>query len=320
MSNTDKDYSLGQRIYRILSGFELALICFILLFLLTLFGTIEQKWIGLYQAIERYFDIGSLFVVPQQGDGKVIFLPLPGAYLVMGVLFVNLTLGGLVRARKGWKTVGVLISHSSVLVLLAAGAVSSFSKKEGIMFVFEGQHSDFAQSYHDHTIEVFEYGEDGSRGNPAVIANEHLRGMSRTGLLKVDMQEFPFSLEVRGFMLASKVMSATRNKAEGDEEKVIRKEMLNSMGKAHGGITYALADTAFGFAANTHGKYAVSIETSINHIEALEEGDVITAESVIEKVKNKVGFNVIEVKRGEDLVALFKGVVFRTNKDWEVEE
>lgn len=97
----------------------------------------------------------------------------------------------------------------------------------------------------------------------------------------------------------------------------IRGEMLNSMGKAHGGITYALADTAFGFAANTHGKYAVSIETSINHIEALEEGDVITAESVIEKVKNKVGFNVIEVKRGEDLVALFKGVVYRTNKDWE---
>ncbi|WP_394750153.1 PaaI family thioesterase [Spongiimicrobium salis] len=102
-------------------------------------------------------------------------------------------------------------------------------------------------------------------------------------------------------------------------EMVIRKEMLNSMGKAHGGITYALADTAFGFAANTHGKYAVSIETSINHIEALEEGDVITAESVIEKVKRKVGFNVIEVKRGEDLVALFKGVVFRTNKDWETE-
>jgi len=97
----------------------------------------------------------------------------------------------------------------------------------------------------------------------------------------------------------------------------IRKEMLNSMGKAHGGISYALADTAFGFAANTHGKYAVSIETSINHIEALEEGDYIVAESVIEKVKNKLGFNIIEVKRGEELIALFKGVVYRTQKDWE---
>ena len=97
----------------------------------------------------------------------------------------------------------------------------------------------------------------------------------------------------------------------------IRKEMLNSMNKAHGGISYSLADTAFGFAANTHGKYAVSIETSINHIEALNEGDYLIAESVIEKVNNKLGFNIVEVKRGDELVALFKGVVYRTSKDWE---
>lgn len=98
----------------------------------------------------------------------------------------------------------------------------------------------------------------------------------------------------------------------------IRKEMLNSMQKAHGGITYALADTAFGFAANTHGKFAVSIETSINHIEALEEGDYIVAETKIELSKNKLGFQVVEIKRGDDLVALFKGVVYRTSKDWEI--
>ena len=96
----------------------------------------------------------------------------------------------------------------------------------------------------------------------------------------------------------------------------VRKEMLNSMNKAHGGIAYSLADTAFGFAANTHGKYAVSIETSINHIEALNEGDYLTAESVIEKVGNKLGFNIVEVKRGDELVALFKGVVYRTSKEW----
>ncbi|MDT0559060.1 hotdog fold thioesterase [Ichthyenterobacterium sp. W332] len=97
----------------------------------------------------------------------------------------------------------------------------------------------------------------------------------------------------------------------------IRKEMLNSMNYAHGGISYTLADTAFGFTSNTHGKYAVSIETSINHIEALNEGDYIVAECVIEKVNNKLGFNIVEVKRGDELVALFKGVVYRTQKDWE---
>ena len=97
----------------------------------------------------------------------------------------------------------------------------------------------------------------------------------------------------------------------------IRKEMLNSMKKAHGGISYSLADTAFGFTANTHGKYAVSIETSVNHIEALEEGDYLTAEATLDLKKTKLGFNIVEVKRGKELVALFKGVVYRTQKDWE---
>ena len=97
----------------------------------------------------------------------------------------------------------------------------------------------------------------------------------------------------------------------------IRKEMLNSMDKAHGGISYALADTAFGFSANTHGRYAVSIETSINHIEALHLGDYITAEATLDVQKTKVGFNIVEVKKADELVALFKGVVYRTNKNWE---
>lgn len=97
----------------------------------------------------------------------------------------------------------------------------------------------------------------------------------------------------------------------------IRREMLNSMMKAHGGVSYSLADTAFGFTANTRGKYAVSIETSVNHISALDEGDYITAEATLDEQRTKVGFNIIEVKRGDELVALFKGVVYRTQKDWE---
>ena len=99
---------------------------------------------------------------------------------------------------------------------------------------------------------------------------------------------------------------------------IIREEMLNSMDKAHGGISYSLADTAFGFTANTHGRYAVSIETSINHIEALHLGDYITAQATIDLQKKNLGFNVVEVKKGDTLVAVFKGVVYRTNKNWEI--
>lgn len=97
----------------------------------------------------------------------------------------------------------------------------------------------------------------------------------------------------------------------------VREDMLNSHGYAHGGVTYTLADTAFGFASNTYGRYAVSIESSINHIEAVVAGDYLVAESSLDVTKNKLGFHVVEVRRGDQIVALFKGVVYRTQKEWE---
>ena len=97
----------------------------------------------------------------------------------------------------------------------------------------------------------------------------------------------------------------------------IRKEMLNGFGIAHGGITYSIADSALAFAANTHGRQSVSIDTSINHTETLKEGDKIVAIASEESLKNRFGFYKIEIKRNDTIVALFKGTVYRTNKEWE---
>lgn len=97
----------------------------------------------------------------------------------------------------------------------------------------------------------------------------------------------------------------------------IRKEMLNGFGIAHGGITYAFADSALAFASNAHGRQAVSVDTGINHIEALKEGDEITAVAREEALKNKFAFYTVEIKKEATRVALFKGTVYRTGKMWE---
>ena len=97
----------------------------------------------------------------------------------------------------------------------------------------------------------------------------------------------------------------------------VRKEMLNGFGIAHGGITYSLADSAFAFASNSQGKKAVSIETSINHVVALEEGDIIIAEATEETLKTKIAvYRIIVKKEGGDEVAVFKGMVYRTSENW----
>jgi acyl-CoA thioesterase len=96
----------------------------------------------------------------------------------------------------------------------------------------------------------------------------------------------------------------------------IRNEMLNGFALAHGAITYALADSALAFAANSYGKKSLSVDTSINHIESLKEGDVIVAEAFCESLKNKFALFRVEIKREDVVVAIFRGTVYRSEKEW----
>lgn len=97
----------------------------------------------------------------------------------------------------------------------------------------------------------------------------------------------------------------------------VRAEMLNGFAIAHGGITYSLADSALAFASNSHGKKAVSVETSISHTQSVMEGDTLTAIAEEEHRSDKIGVYQVRVTNQDGkVVAIFKGVVYRTQKDW----
>lgn len=97
----------------------------------------------------------------------------------------------------------------------------------------------------------------------------------------------------------------------------VRKEMLNGHNVVHGGISFSLADSAFAFASNSHGKKAVSIETSISHIKPVLEGDELIATAEKENISKSLGQYIVRVHRQNELVALFKGVVFRKQEEWK---
>ncbi len=96
----------------------------------------------------------------------------------------------------------------------------------------------------------------------------------------------------------------------------IRPEMTNGFGIAHGSIAFALADSALAFASNGHGRQSVSIDTSINHFESLKAGDTITAMAREQSLKNKFAFYVVEIRKDDTIVALFKGTVYRSDREW----
>ncbi|MEI9806501.1 MAG: hotdog fold thioesterase [Bacteroidota bacterium] len=77
----------------------------------------------------------------------------------------------------------------------------------------------------------------------------------------------------------------------------IRKEMCNGFDIAHGGITFSFADSALAFASNSHGRQAVSIETSISHIKPLVTDDVIIATATEKHIGNSIGIYEVRVEK-----------------------
>ena len=95
----------------------------------------------------------------------------------------------------------------------------------------------------------------------------------------------------------------------------VRPEMTNGFGVCHGGVTFALADSALAFASNTHGRVTVSIHNAIRYPAAVRPGDVLTAACVREGGSNRLAYYRVHVTRQDGaVVALFDGTVYATDR------
>lgn len=199
--------SLAGMIYDVLSGFGLATILLLLLGLLTWFATLEQIDHGLYPTLNKYFHWKSLFLLPELkfGEGAkekwvTIPLPLPGGYWVSALLLLNMTLGGVIRIRKGWKHVGNLISHFGIIFLLIGGGVAHHYSERGNMAISEGQTSDVAEDYFEYVVEVAEI-KEGKATNIHVIRGNQIDDLTEGGSRIFRLPDLPFDLEVAGYQV-----------------------------------------------------------------------------------------------------------------------
>ena len=98
-------------------------------------------------------------------------------------------------------------------------------------------------------------------------------------------------------------------------EMTVRDEMINGFGLVHGGIAFSLADSAFAFACNNRNQLSVALDTSINFLQAVHVGDVLTAEATENHNGKSTGLYHVQVSNqlGKK-VAQFKGLCFRSGK------
>jgi acyl-CoA thioesterase len=87
----------------------------------------------------------------------------------------------------------------------------------------------------------------------------------------------------------------------------VRPDMLNGYTVAHGGLVAALADSAFALACNSRGAKAVAAGFDVTILEAAQLGDRLVATAEERAVRGRSGLYDVTVRRGETVVAEFRG-------------
>ncbi len=179
-----------QQLVRLFSSFGLSCVLLLLLGLLTWLGTLEQVHTGLFDVQKKYFESFLLW-----HDFGPFSLPLPGANLVLCLLFVNLIVGGLIRLRRDRSRIGVAITHVGIGVLLLSGFVKTYFSDEGHVTLFEGQSASYYQSYYRWEVAIHE-DLGGGRLREFIAPEEAFASASSGKPARIQSEDLPFDLVV----------------------------------------------------------------------------------------------------------------------------
>ena len=88
----------------------------------------------------------------------------------------------------------------------------------------------------------------------------------------------------------------------------VRGDMLNGHGIGHGGLVFALADTAFAYACNSRNVRTVAAQASIVFLDKVGEGEILVAEAEEVALVGRSGVCTVSVRTADGrAVAEFQG-------------
>ncbi|WP_408899926.1 hydroxyphenylacetyl-CoA thioesterase PaaI (plasmid) [Nocardioides sp. R1-1] len=88
---------------------------------------------------------------------------------------------------------------------------------------------------------------------------------------------------------------------------VVRPDMVNGHDIAHGGLIATLADSAFAYACNSYGEVTVAAGFEVEFLETGRLGDELVATAVERARRGRSGIYDVTVRRGDAVVAEFRG-------------
>jgi acyl-CoA thioesterase len=92
----------------------------------------------------------------------------------------------------------------------------------------------------------------------------------------------------------------------------VRADMLNGHGVCHGGLVFALGDSAFAFACNSYNEATVAAAASIDFLAPARAGDLLTAEArELWRTQRNCLYEIVVFNQHGERIALFRGRSYR---------
>lgn len=182
---------LITKFLRLFISLKTTVVCMFLLMLLIFLGTLYQVDFGLHAAQERYFYSWGLML-----GG---FFPLPGGALVLWILFLNLFASMMLHFQYGLRTIGLVMIHFGILLMLAGGWVTHLFGEESFLLLREGEAANLASGYKDWEVSFWIEGDEPNVREVFAFDSDDL-----TPGDVLEVEEFGISLEVQSYDLNAK--------------------------------------------------------------------------------------------------------------------
>jgi hypothetical protein len=161
-------------------------------------ATLEQVRIGIRGALAEYFEsFFGIWYYPEKFWGgeflHEIPLPIPGGYLLGGLLIINLSAAYIVRFQWTGKKVGIQLIHLGIILLLVGQLVTQAIQEESRMQINKGEKSNFIERFHGVEL-AFRDVTDSVEEQVVTIPQKLLEN---GGILKD--QSLPFTIKVHHF-------------------------------------------------------------------------------------------------------------------------
>jgi hypothetical protein len=146
-----------KSLFQFFSSLKLTVVLLTFSMMLIFFGTLDQVHYGIWHTQKLYFE--SFLVVwayPEQAPAyeylSWLHIPMPGGYLLGGLLFFNLIAAHITRFKMTWKKSGIFLVHFGLILLLVSELLTDIVAVESQMPVDEGGTSNYSTLFRSNEL------------------------------------------------------------------------------------------------------------------------------------------------------------------------